>query len=410
MRRVLLPLALATALAGASLAPASALTPDAAIARWSSTTELAKGTLSGAKVASGAVTIGTPRSSLTYDDPWGSKRTWQAASWISPWQSVGFDATHLVPSWSATVPKDTWLHVAVRVRKGSTYGSWDNVARWAPSTDTIHRASDTAQADDLAKVNVDTVVANAGKRFDRYQVRVLLLRKPGTKLTPTLRSVSAIASSYGSRTQSTSATTMTAAKTLAVPRYSQMIHKGHSPQWGGGGEAWCSPTSTAMVLSYFGTGPTKANYAWASGPDPMVDHAARFSYDHRYRGTGNWPFTTGYAGHYGNDAFVTRLWNLRDAEKFIKAGIPLVASVAFGRGELSGSPISSTPGHLMVVVGFTKSGAVVVNDPAAASNGSVRRTYSRAQFERAWLKGSGGVVYVIHPESKKLPTASKRWR
>ena len=47
------------------------------------------------------------------------------------------------------------------------------------------------------------------------------------------------------------------------------------------------------------------------------------------------------------------------------AGIPLVASVSFGAGQLDGAPISSSNGHLLVIVGFEADGDVVVNDPAA---------------------------------------------
>ena len=63
---------------------------------------------------------------------------------------------------------------------------------------------------------------------------------------------------------------------------------------------------------------------------------------------------------------MTRLPSLREAERFIRAGIPLVASISFGKGGLTGAPISSTAGHLVVIVGFTRAGNVVVNDPAAA--------------------------------------------
>jgi hypothetical protein len=33
----------------------------------------------------------------------------------------------------------------------------------------------------------------------------------------------------------------------------------------------------------------------------------------------------------------------------------------------------------------------------------VRHVYDRAQFEKAWLKATGGIVYVIHPSSVPLP-------
>jgi hypothetical protein len=224
-----------------------------------------------------------------------------------------------------------------------------------------------------------------------------------------VESVGGAASSYTTRRIATSRTTMTRTTTLSVPTYSQMTHRGHHPEWGGGGEAWCSPTSVSMILRYFGSGPTSRELSWARGADRQVDHAARYSYDYRYQGTGNWPMSAAYASTYGLDTFVTRLYDLREAEQFIKAGIPLVASVAFGRGELSGAPISSTPGHLMVISGFTRDGRVIANDPAGATNAAVRRTYDRAQFERAWLGGSGGIVYVIRPGSKALPKDSPRW-
>ncbi|NYN82379.1 C39 family peptidase, partial [Salmonella enterica] len=69
---------------------------------------------------------------------------------------------------------------------------------------------------------------------------------------------------------------------IEVPRYSQMVHSGHSPQWGGGGQAWCSPTSTSMVLGYYAALPRRRAYRWGGQghPAPWVDHAARMTFDH----------------------------------------------------------------------------------------------------------------------------------
>ena len=158
-------------------------------------------------------------------------------------------------------------------------------------------------------------------------------------------------------------------KVLPVPRYSQMVHEGEYPQYDGGGEAWCSPTSTTMVLAYYDALPAPSTWAWVHDgyPDPEVAHGARRTYDKTLGGTGNWAFNTAYAAGTTKQSFVTRLRSLREAERFVAAGIPLVASVTFGRGELTGAPISSTNGHLLVIVGFRKNGDVVVNDPAAAS-------------------------------------------
>ena len=392
--------------------PASAATTvEEAFARWTSTDELALGTSSGLSAGGGSLTLGSGTTTVSYDDPRvaGGSKTYAQGTWTSPWQATGFSARSLLPSWSVSTPGGTWARIDVRVKSGTTTGSWDTIARYASGTSSIMRSSYSSQTDDLAKLSTDTVLANSGKTFSSWQVRVQLMRPTGTTSKPTLFAVNGIAANYVTRSAYPSFTTMTATKELAVPRYSQMIHKGEYPQWGGGGEAWCSPTSTAMVMRYFGKGPSASSYSWSPYADSFVDHAARYTYDHLYRGTGNWPFNTAYAAGYSLDTFVTRLRNLKDAEAYIKAGIPLVASIAFGKGQLDGSPIASTPGHLLVIRGFTTSGRVIVNDPAAASNSTVRRIYSRAQFERAWLEGSGGVVYVIRPATKGLPPDTPRW-
>jgi hypothetical protein len=46
---------------------------------------------------------------------------------------------------------------------------------------------------------------------------------------------------------------------------------------------------------------------------------------------------------------------------------------------------------------------VVVNDPASSTRAGVRRTYDRAEFERAWLPTSGGTAYVIWDDAHPLP-------
>lgn len=375
------------------------------------TKDFAKGTSQGLTARTGSVTLGTGTVVQAYNDPAvsGGAKRFDRGMWTSPWRSTGFSARSLIPSWSIDTPGGTWARVDVRVRNGNTIGSWDSIARYSLGTSSIKRSSYSSQADDLARVATDTVLANTGKSFSAWQVRVLLFRPVRTAARPTLYAVNGIAASYSTRSISTSKTSMTATKQLYVPRSSQMIHKGEFPRWGGGGEAWCSPTSTSMLMRYFKKGPKAAAYSWSRYANSYVDHAARYTFDHAYDGTGNWPFNTAYAAHYSLDTFVTRLYDLREAEAFIKAGIPLVASVAFKKGGLTGAPISSTPGHLLVITGFTKSGRVMVNDPAAAKNKTVRRIYSRSQFEKAWLKGSGGVVYVIRPTSRKLPADTARW-
>jgi hypothetical protein len=163
-----------------------------------------------------------------------------------------------------------------------------------------------------------------------------------------------------------------------------------------------------MVLAYWNALPPASEWAWVdpSYADPWVDNTARHVFDYHYDGAGNWPFNTAYAGGRGLDAFVTQLHDLTEAEQFIKAGIPLVASIAAEPNKLTGFLFKGTDGHLLVIVGFDQAGNVVVDDPAATSDTTVRKTYDRAEFEKAWLPATGGIVYVMKPTGMPLPSGS----
>jgi hypothetical protein len=358
------------------------------------------GTNEGTRVSGGSLTISRVMGTVN-----AAGRSWSWSRWTSGWVRPAQSFTELIPSWNVVTPANTAVQVQARVRTTTGKTSRFKVlGTWASRDDLVRRTSSGAQRDAIAWVNTDTLTASSGVALNGYQLRVLPLRRPGTTPTPTVRSVHAVASRPATARQATSAR-LYGGKTLAVPRYSQMTHRGQYPQYGGGGEAWCSPTSLSMILGYYKSLPARANYAWVSKSyaDPWVDHVARLVYDYGYSGTGNWPFNTAYAANLAGDAFVTRLPSLREAERFIHAGIPLAASISFGRGELSGAPISSTAGHLVVISGFTRAGKVVVNDPAAPNNSTVRRVYDRGQFERAWQTRSHGTVYVVRDAAHPLP-------
>lgn len=400
MRRPTLPI-LASALATALVAPLLATAPASAApirqidyTQWDTATELRAGTLAGARVGNGG------RVSL----PPGTR----AGRWTSPWTAPGFPLTRLIASWKARTPGNSRVRVDVRGRSGSSTSSWDTLAVWAEGDRFLKRTSRPAQADDLGSVDVDTWVAPAA--VTTYQLRVTLARRAGQRLSPWIDTIGATASRLPAVSSvPTSEPGQASGIVLDVPGYSQMIHRGHYPEYGAGGEAWCSPTSTSMVLGYYGALPAAAAYSSvpADHVDPWIDHAARMTYDYAYRGTGNWPFNTAYAATLVDRAFVTRLRSLQEAELFISAGIPLVASIAFGRGALGGAPISSSAGHLLVISGFTETGDVVVNDPAAGTDAGVRRTYDRGEFENAWLPTSGGTVYVIADVAHPLPVSPR---
>ena len=319
--------------------------------------------------------------------------TYEAATWTSAWVTPGFAATSLVPSWEATTPGRSMVRVEVRGQTADgRRGSWDTIADWSTRAKAAMRTTHSGQYDDLGRVSADTWVATTP--VTAWQLRTTLLRKSGSSLPISVERIGAVASRVVAPGP-TSVPGPAVGTVLDVPAYSQMLHSGHYPQWGGGGEAWCSPTSTAMVLAYYGIAPTPRGIE-SGHPDAIVDFTAKMVYDHGYRGTGNWAFNTAYAATLvAGDSYVTRLPDLRAAEDFIAAGTPLVASIAFGPKQLTGAPISTSNGHLLVIVGFETDGDVVVNDPAAPSNAQVRRVYDRAEFERIWLAASNGTAYFI---------------
>ena len=162
-----------------------------------------------------------------------------------------------------------------------------------------------------------------------------------------------------------------------------------------GGEVWCSPTSTSMVVAY---------WEGDAGPcEPKVRAAVDGVYDWIYDGHGNWPFNTAYAAAQGFEAYVARFTTLAQAEPLIDAGVPVIMSLAWGSKDLTGAAVSSSDGHLMVLVGFDADGNPILNDPAAARDEDVQRTYQRSEFEPLWLTSSGGTVYLIYPAGWTVP-------
>ncbi len=373
--------------------------------------QLARGTTRGTRVGSGAVHLDSPTEiCAAADGPDGEQVRYETGSWTGPLVEPGFAFTELVASWQADTPGGSVLELAVQVSTGDgedPESPWYPLARWAGHDGSVRPAS-VPFADATGRTSTDAFVARRADLVG-YRLRGTLLRPAGTSDTPTLTSVGIIASTGPAMPgahRGPGPLCTNGGRVLDVPVSSQREYSGQYPHWDGGGDAWCSPTSTSMVLRYWGTGPQPGDYDWvcADYRDGFIHHAVRHCFDYSFTGAGNWAFNTAYAARYGLTAFVTRLRDLTEAESFIDAGIPLVASIRFEPGALRGAGYT-TNGHLLVVVGFTGNGDVVVNDPAAADRGTVRRTYDRHEFATAWLAGSGGAVYVMRPPGLALPPA-----
>jgi hypothetical protein len=387
---------------------------------WTSQADFASGTSEGVQsvaVGDGAITFGTAAGTLAYDDPFDSTTQttdYDYDRWTSPTYAPTFALTELVSSWTADTPAGTWIQVELQgTTTAGTPTKWYVMGRWtsqmpSEASGDIHRTSLGGQGDADGTIAIDTFLAAKRVTLTSYRLRVTLYRKQGTTSAPTVRSVGAIASALPDDT-SVAAGALGGAEgvTLDVPQYSQEVHRGEYPEFDSGGEAWCSPTSTEMVVEYWGSKPSASDVSTIPYSDPSVDFAAMHTFDWHYNGAGNWPFNTAYAGSFGLEGEVVQLRSLTEAEQFIKGGIPLVVSVAFKKNELDNAGYG-TNGHLMVIRGFTATGDVVVNDPASrliASDAAVENVFDRQQFADVWLPSSrsGGIAYVIHPAAKALP-------
>ncbi|MFN2629199.1 MAG: C39 family peptidase [Gaiellaceae bacterium] len=391
------------------------------------TVNFGSGVTSGLANSAGKLTLasGSLRS-FSYRDPYASVPVLGAAvdgsgsysygTWTSPVYNLSFRFNELVSSWDARTSPGTWVQSEVlpQFDDGHWASKWYVLGRWTYNDSDFHRTSVGGQGDADGFVSIDTFFAKDHPAI-AYRLRLTIYRRAGLTAATAPASVSrysAVASNLTNQKQDfPSVTTMNGDTIdLGVPQYSQEIHHGHYPQFDNGGEAWCSPTSTAMVVRYWQKttrtqyAPTSAETSWVNPPqDPEVDYTARFVFDYHYQGAGNWPFNTAYAAERGLVSDVTQLHNLSEAEPFIKARIPLVASVAWTSNKLD-TAIKSTNGHLMVIGGFTGTGDVIAYDPASPTDAEVRHVYNREQFERAWIPASGGVVYVDRPAGWPTPS------
>lgn len=327
---------------------------------------------------------------------------------------------YLILSWNADTPKGTYIEIEGRVHAGKEgarqWSSWLSWGTWSAhaftGTDGKVMLPGSAPAsktsDGIAKVATDEliVIGTSGETADKFQFRVTLYGpdgQPGTEETSpkvllmagTIRNTlegQSIPAAYDESLPDLTQMDMD----LDVPMYSQYLR---DPKIA---NSICSPTSVAMALGYYGVDMSPEQAAWGVN-------------DYRAPMFGNWPFNTAFAAangftayvQYGTPADGKDPWYAVKQE--IYRGNPVIVSVKYrkpgyeGRTEpeVENVPINYTPGHLVLVRGFTlKDGReyVIVNDPAAAKDEEVRRLYPADQFFEAWTKK---VMYVIHRDESE---------
>ncbi|WP_309890005.1 C39 family peptidase [Archangium sp.] len=385
-----------------ALTPAAALAGQSGFVRW----QAARGDFSSwqrtgvALAADGSLQL-NPSTAVAGTDPYapgtynggnfyngGGFRVGEA---LSPIMSAGFSFREAIASWEAETPTGTWIETQIRAQVGGVWTKWYNLGVWAGDTSTVRRHSVAAQGDTNGYVGVDTlVISNKKAAGTTYQVKVRLFSADGVAVPSVRASAVTVSTSPETSPAIFPGSSAHWNQVLAVPECSQMVYPD-------GGNVWCSPTSVAMVLRYW------AGDTALGACETHVRTALGGVYDYTFKAYGNWPYNTAYATTKGHQAHVTRFTRLSQLEPWISAGVPVVLSIAWSRGQLTNASIESTAGHLLVLVGFDAAGNPIINDPAAANDAAVQRTYLRSEFEPLWLSASAGTAYLIYPAGWPVP-------
>jgi hypothetical protein len=304
---------------------------------------------------------------------------------LSPKIDSEIPYNQLVVSWNADAPPGTFVKVEATASGDGLQTKFYTIAEWSLDGTIFPRTSVRDQRD--ADGNMDTDILKLNEFANAVQIRVTLGGKNGA--VPRLKFIGLSFANVKVAPAERPANHAAWGKIITTPEHSQHGYPGEA--------GWCSPTSTSMVLSRW------ADVLHRPEMDLTVPQVAHAVYDQSYAGTGNWPFNTAFAGSFpGMRAYVSRFDDLSEVEDWIAAGIPVVLSTRWDQ-LLPGRP-PDFAGHLVVCIGFTKDGDVVINDPATRFDRgeSVRRIYKRANVINSWTQ-SHHAVYLVYPEKAKIP-------
>lgn len=286
----------------------------------------------------------------------------------------------LIMSWNADLKSNANLKIEARAIYPDRASKWFTMGLWSVNPAKHPRSSIKGQQD--ADGDVDTDTLSLKQPTDRVQVRVTLGSTSGKQ--PKLKFLSLSVLDSKSTPTARPASQVAWGKLLDVTERSQMAYPN--------GDVLCSPTTTSMLLSYWSQRLNRP------GLDCDVPEVVRGVFDPTWGGKGNWVFNTAYAGSFRwMRAYTTRLSDVTELEGFITRGIPVGLSVCYNR--LRGKSREPS-GHLVVCVGFTKTGDAIINDPGTSKN--VRKTFPRANLIDAWAY-SKNAVYLVYPVNTPLP-------
>jgi hypothetical protein len=290
----------------------------------------------------------------------------------------------LIVSWNADPSPGAVLKFEARAIYPDRATRFYTMGIWSGAGDDTHRMSVKGQKDDDGEVLTDTLVLKVP--CDRAQIRLTWSGSDTIPKRPA-KFVGLCLADAKYELPRLPPNRDAWGKSLAVPERTQLDYPG-------GEQSWCSPTSTSMILAWW------AAQLQRQELDRPVPEVAKAVGDPNWPGTGNWPFNTAYAGSFPEmRACVSRFSDVSELEDWIASGIPVAVSVAYT--VLKGQPPrAGADGHLVVCVGFTSAGDVIVNDPGTRQQ--IRRIVPRENLVKAWAP-SHNTVYLIYPDGMAIP-------
>jgi len=300
--------------------------------------------------------------------------------WLAP-KTKCRPADELIPSWNAELEPDGWLRVELRAFHADKPTKFYDLGHWSRDPALHPRESIKGQKDGDGDVDTDTLQLLAPA--DAFQLKLTL--GPATNAARLkLLSIAAM-DTRTSPTPRASLRSVWGKPPLPVPQRSQCAY----PE---GISKWCSPTTTSMMLAFWSQKLNRPEL------DFDVPDVARAIHDTTWNGTGNWAFNMAFAGAQpGIRGVVTRFDDVRELEEWVASGHPVGISLCSNRLRGKDTPAS---GHLVVCVGFSPDGSVILNNPGSLLD--TQKTYSRERFIHSWAY-SKNAVYLIYPEGAKLP-------
>src|SRR2546428_5593407 len=268
-------------------------------------------------------------------------------------------ARHLVPAFSTLSSARASFRFEVSVQRAGRWWGWVagvtiGEARFVPLG---------ARAGGLA-AEIDEFVAEPPAGGVRVRLRV---RGEGglAFAAPWLVSLSAWDGSLSAPSGVRSAS----ATRLAVPALSQMEADAAIRM------RICPPASVAMVLAYWGERVEVASLA------REIFHPALDRY-------GVWPAAISAAGRHGVAGYLLRFPDWASAAWCLERGLPVIASVTYGAGELVGAAMPATSGRLLALTGC-EGDEGLGNEPAGPTAARGARRYRLGPRRPGLRRGAG---------------------